>query len=224
MPSGKERGVYRTWGKGLFDILGAAAGIALLWPLMAAIALLIRWRMGAPVTFRQPRPGLHGRPFLLRKFRTMRPGPGPDAARIAPLGRVLRVLSLDELPELFHVLRGEMSLVGPRPLRMAYLAHYTPEQARRHEARPGITGWAQVHGRNAQRWDERFRYDLWYVDHCSLGLDLRILAMTVRDVVCCRGIRAEGHATMPPFTGLANGEPPAAGGDGAPNTGSPPAD
>jgi sugar transferase EpsL len=173
-----------------------------LWlPVLAATALAVWLALGRPVFFRQLRPGWHGRPFLLLKFRTMRAGEGTDNERLAPFGRVLRRTSLDELPELWHVLRGEMALVGPRPLLMAYLPRYTPEQARRHEVRPGLTGWAQVRGRNALTWEAKFRLDVWYVDHRSLWLDLRILAMTVWQVLRGRGVAADGQATMPEFGG-----------------------
>ena len=170
---------------------------------MLAIAAAIRATMGAPAVFRHRRVGENARPFTLLKFRTMRDGaPGEsDAARLTPVGRLLRALSLDELPQLWNVLRGEMSLVGPRPLLPQYVARYTPEQARRHEVRPGITGLAQVRGRNALGWEEKFALDVWYVDHQSVGLDLRILAETVGAVLLRRGISASGHATMPEFMG-----------------------
>ena len=192
--------------KRVLDVLGAGAGLILLSPFLVAIALLIRWRMGKPVLFRQTRPGLHGRPFRILKFRTMHDAnasghPLPDSERLTRIGRYLRATSLDELPELWNVLRGEMSLVGPRPLLMEYLPLYSPEQARRHEVRPGITGWAQVNGRNALSWDEKFALDLWYVDHRSLWLDLRILGKTTWKVVRRDGISAAGEATMPKFTG-----------------------
>jgi len=195
--------------KRLLDILGAGAGLVLLSPVLLTISLMIRRRMGRPVFFRQTRPGLHGRPFSMIKFRTMRDAvdaagrPLPDAERLTGLGRFLRATSLDELPELWNVLRGEMSLVGPRPLLMEYLPLYTPFQARRHEVRPGITGWAQVNGRNAISWDEKFALDVWYVDNRSLWLDLRILWLTVLKVVRRDGISAAGEATMPRFTGKA---------------------
>jgi lipopolysaccharide/colanic/teichoic acid biosynthesis glycosyltransferase len=174
--------------------------LAPLWaPALLIVAVAVRLGMGRPVLFRQVRPGLHGHPFTMLKFRTMRDGPGDDAARLTPFGRWLRRTSLDELPELFNVLRGDMALVGPRPLLTDYLLRYTPEQARRHEVRPGLTGWAQVNGRNAQTWEERLRFDVWYVEHRTLWLDLRILGRTLRQVVTGRGIAAEGHATMPEF-------------------------
>jgi lipopolysaccharide/colanic/teichoic acid biosynthesis glycosyltransferase len=181
--------------------------LLLLSPLMLVIALAIRLTMGSPVLFRQLRPGLRGEAFELVKFRTMRRlvtadvVPAEDAQRLTRLGRFLRASSLDELPELWNVLRGEMSLVGPRPLLMRYLPLYTPEQARRHDVRPGLTGWAQVNGRNALSWEEKFALDLWYVDNRSLLLDLRILLLTVWRVLRPSGIAAEGSATMPEFTG-----------------------
>lgn len=187
------------------DVTASLLGLVLLAPLLALVALVVRWRLGATVLFRQQRPGLGGKPFVLTKFRSMRDAVGTDgkplgdAERLTPLGRRLRAWSLDELPTLWNVLRGDMSLVGPRPLLMEYLPRYTPEQARRHEVRPGITGWAQVHGRNALTWEEKFRLDVWYVEHQNLWLDLRILWMTVRQVVGGRGVSAAGHATMPEF-------------------------
>lgn len=191
--------------KRLLDICGALTGLVLLSPVLLLTALAVRLRLGTPVLFRQTRPGLHGAPFELLKFRTMtdaRDAGGrllSDAKRLTPLGRLLRSTSLDELPELLNVLRGEMSLVGPRPLLMDYLLHYTPEQGRRHEVRPGITGWAAVQGRNSTSWERRLQLDVWYVDHRSLGLDLKILLLTVVKVVRREGISAEGHATMPRF-------------------------
>lgn len=193
--------------KRLFDLLLSLGGL-----LVLALPLLLLWvlvhrKLGSPVLFRQVRPGLHGRPFMMVKFRTMTDACGEDGAlladalRLTAFGRFLRASSLDELPELWNVLRGEMSLVGPRPLLMEYLSLYSSEQARRHEVRPGITGWAQVNGRNAVSWDQRFRLDVWYVDHQSLWLDLKILWLTVRKVVVREGISAQGDATMPRFTG-----------------------
>jgi lipopolysaccharide/colanic/teichoic acid biosynthesis glycosyltransferase len=193
--------------KRLLDIVVAGVALLLLSPLMLLIAIAIRLTMGGPVLFRQLRPGLRGEAFELVKFRTMRRlagddvVPAEDAQRLTPLGRFLRASSLDELPELWNVLRGEMSLVGPRPLLMRYLPLYTPEQARRHEVRPGLTGWAQVNGRNALSWEEKFALDLWYVDNRSLALDLKILLLTVWRVLRPSGIAAEGSATMPEFTG-----------------------
>ncbi|MBB6097848.1 lipopolysaccharide/colanic/teichoic acid biosynthesis glycosyltransferase [Deinobacterium chartae] len=193
--------------KRALDVVASALGLLLLAPLMVGVALLVRLQMGSPVIFRQVRPGLHGRPFAMYKFRTMRDAtdpqgrPLPDSERLTSLGRFLRATSLDELPELFNVLRGEMSLVGPRPLLMEYLELYTPEQARRHEVRPGITGWAQVNGRNALSWEEKFALDVWYVDHHNFWLDLKILWLTVIKVFRREGISAAGDATMPRFTG-----------------------
>ena len=195
--------------KRAFDLAISALSLVLLSPLLGAIALAVRFRMGSPVFFRQVRPGLHGQPFTLLKFRTMldvRDAAGnllPDGERLTRLGRILRSTSLDELPELFNVLRGEMSLVGPRPLLMSYLERYTPEQARRHEMMPGLTGWAQVNGRNALTWEARFELDVWYVDHWSLGLDLRILALTLWKVIKREGISHPGEATMTEFRGTA---------------------
>lgn len=171
------------------------------------LVLLVRLQLGKPVLFRQTRPGLHGKPFEMVKFRTMTSERGPDgqllpdAVRLTPFGRWLRATSLDELPELWNVLKGDMSLVGPRPLLMEYLPLYTPEQARRHEVRPGITGWAQVNGRNAISWDDKFELDVWYVDHRSLWLDIKILWQTVKKVLVRDGISAADEATMPRFTG-----------------------
>ncbi len=198
---------YRRWGKRVLDILGSLIGLILFSPFMGGVALLLRLTMGPPVLFRQQRPGLHGKPFTLYKFRTMtdaRDAQGnllPDEQRLTRLGRFLRSTSLDELPELWNVLKGDMSLVGPRPLLMEYLPLYTPEQFRRHEVRPGITGWAQIHGRNALSWEERFALDVWYVDHVSLGLDLKILALTLWKVLTREGISHPGSDTMPKFTG-----------------------
>ncbi len=193
--------------KRILDILVSLSLLILLSPVMAVVASLVASRLGRPVLFRQVRPGLHGKPFTMIKFRTMRDAlddrgnPLPDHERLTGLGRLLRATSLDELPELINVLKGEMSLVGPRPLIMAYLPRYTPRQARRHEMRPGITGWAQVNGRNAVDWDERFEMDVWYVENHSLLLDARILWLTVLTVLKRDGVSAEGHATMPEFMG-----------------------
>ncbi|WP_440112839.1 sugar transferase [Acidovorax sp. BL-A-41-H1] len=193
--------------KRLFDLLLSFGLLLVLALPLLLLWGLVRYKLGSPVLFRQVRPGLHGRPFMMVKFRTMTDERGtdgemlPDAQRLTPFGRFLRATSLDELPELWNVLRGEMSLVGPRPLLMEYLPLYSPEQARRHEVRPGITGWAQVNGRNALSWEERFKLDVWYVDHRSLWLDLRILWLTVREVIVREGISAQGEATMPRFTG-----------------------
>lgn len=193
--------------KRLIDLLGAVIGLVLLSPVLAVLAVLIWRQMGAPVLFRQTRPGLHGMPFEMVKFRTMRDAvdakgtPLPDSERLTRLGQFLRATSLDELPELWNVLRGEMSLVGPRPLLMEYLSLYSPEQARRHDLRPGVTGWAQVNGRNAISWDQKFALDVWYVDNRSLWLDLKIIWLTIRKVFKREGISAAGEATMPKFTG-----------------------
>lgn len=187
--------------KRLLDLALVLPSLALAAPLLLLLALCVRLALGPGVIFRQQRPGLHGTPFNILKFRTMRDGPGTDAERLTPFGRFLRSTSLDELPELLNVLKGEMSLVGPRPLLMQYLPRYTREQARRHEIPPGITGWAQVHGRNALTWEERFRLDVWYVDHRSLALDLRILARTVGQVLRRQDINAQGQATMSEFLG-----------------------
>ncbi|MHB1309369.1 MAG: sugar transferase [Limisphaerales bacterium] len=192
------------WGFDAFIVILAAP----LWvPLMLVVAVLVRWRLGSPVFFRQRRPGLGGRIFELIKFRSMIDAwdangrPLPDADRLPAFGRRLRATSLDELPELLNVLKGEMSLVGPRPLLVQYLSRYSAEQARRHELPPGLTGWAQVNGRNSLSWDERLAMDVWYVDHWSIWLDVRILAKTVLTVVRRDGISAEGDATMPEFRG-----------------------
>lgn len=194
------------------DLAIAAPGLCVFAPVLSIVAALVRINMGRPVLFRQLRPGLHGRPFTLLKFRSMADFRVDDdrllgdAQRLTGLGRFLRRTSLDELPELINVLRGDMSLVGPRPLLLRYLDRYSREQMRRHEVRPGITGWAQVNGRNALTWEEKFDLDLWYVDNRSLSLDLRILWMTVVGVVTGRGISAAGHATMPEFGGYRDTE------------------
>ena len=193
--------------KRLLDVTVTLVALALLSPLMLVIAAAVLLTMGRPILFRQRRPGLGGRPFTILKFRTMLDPsdnggrPTPDTKRLTRLGRFLRSTSLDELPELFNVLRGEMSLIGPRPLLMQYLGRYTPEQARRHEVRPGITGWAQVNGRNAISWEEKFRLDVWYVDHASLWLDVKILFRTVAMVLRREGVNAESGVTMREFTG-----------------------
>lgn len=193
--------------KRLFDVSMALLIMILLAPVLIVTAVLVRGFLGSPVVFTQIRPGLHRRPFRMVKFRSMTNAVDahgvllPDADRLTRFGHFLRSSSLDELPELFNVLKGDMSLVGPRPLLMEYLPLYSPEQMRRHEVRPGITGWAQVNGRNAVGWDERFRSDIWYVDHHSLWLDLRILGMTVKKVLVREGISAQGEATMSKFTG-----------------------
>ncbi len=193
--------------KRTLDIVGASLGLVVLSPILLATALVVWIAIGRPVWFRQLRPGRYGHPFELVKFRTMtsaRDPDGellPDAARLTAIGRALRAWSLDELPELWNVVRGEMSLVGPRPLLMEYLPLYSPAQARRHEVRPGITGWAQVNGRNNQTWPDRLAMDVWYVDHHSMLLDVRILAMTMSKVINREGIASPGIATMEKFTG-----------------------
>ena len=199
--------VYRRLGKRAIDVSASSLALVALAPLMGVLAMLVRWRLGSPVFYRQERPGLHGDPFELRKFRSMtevRDGSGhllADADRLTPFGMWLRNTSLDELPELWNVLRGDMSLVGPRPLLIEYLPRYSNEQARRHEVRPGLTGWAQIHGRNAITWEERFARDVWYVDNLSMRLDLLILRRTVRSVFRKEGINSSESATMNPFTG-----------------------
>jgi lipopolysaccharide/colanic/teichoic acid biosynthesis glycosyltransferase len=209
---GHPQGGWRLAVKAAFDRLAACVGLVLLSPLLATVALAIRVDLGSPVLFVQERPGRGGRPFRLVKFRTMREAidanglPLPDDERLGRLGRFLRACSLDELPQLWNVLRGDLSLVGPRPLLMRYLPRFTPEQARRHEVLPGVTGWAQVNGRNAIAWEEKFAHDVWYVDHWSLSLDARILLRTLGQVLHRSGISREGHATMPEFLG--SGSPP----------------
>ena len=187
--------------KRLMDTLIVVASAPLWAPLAALVALAVRIADGSPVVFRQERAGLGGRPFTMMKFRTMRRGEGSDADRTTRLGRLLRSTSLDELPQLLHVLSGKMALVGPRPLPTAYLPRYSPEQARRHEVRPGITGWAQVNGRNAISWDEKFRLDVWYVDNRSLLLDAKILFLTVWRTVRREGINSSATETMEEFKG-----------------------
>jgi lipopolysaccharide/colanic/teichoic acid biosynthesis glycosyltransferase len=185
--------------KRFFDVAVVLVTAVLWGPLLLVAALTVRVAMGRPVFFVQERPGLGGQPFRLVKLRTMREGAGTDAERLTRVGRWLRATSLDELPELWNVLKGDMSLVGPRPLLMRYLPRYSPEQARRHEVRPGLTGWAQVNGRNALSWERKFQYDVWYVEHQSLWLDMKILFLTVWQVVSRRGINAEGEATAGEF-------------------------
>lgn len=199
--------MYRKIGKRLFDLAASAAGLLLLGPLLLILCGLVRWRLGSPIFFRQKRPGMDGELFEILKFRTMTDARGedgallPDAERLVSFGRFLRSTSLDELPELWNVLKGEMSLVGPRPLLVEYLARYSPEQARRHEVRPGVTGWAQVNGRNAVSWAQRLKMDVWYVDHVSFWLDLKILFLTIWKTVRREGISAPGEATMTSFLG-----------------------
>jgi lipopolysaccharide/colanic/teichoic acid biosynthesis glycosyltransferase len=198
---------YRKCGKRLFDLLLAFPALVFLSPVLIFVALLVRFRLGSPVLFCQRRPGQHGRPFTLYKFRTMadtcdaQGKPLPDVERLRPFGRFLRSTSLDELPGLINVLKGEMSLVGPRPLLMRYLDRYTPEQMRRHQVKPGMTGWAQVNGRNALTWEEKFELDVWYVDHQSLSLDLRILLLTMLSLLRQDGISEPGQATVQEFMG-----------------------
>jgi sugar transferase EpsL len=193
--------------KRIFDITASAIALALLCPLMALVALLVWLRFGSPVLFRQIRPGLQGKPFRIIKFRTMtdaRDSAGralSDAERLTPLGRLLRAWSLDELPTLWNVLKGDMSLVGPRPLLMQYLERYSPEQLRRHEVKPGVTGWAQVNGRNALSWEKKFECDLWYVQNQSLLLDVRIILLTIKKILVREGISQPGQATMEEFLG-----------------------
>ena len=193
--------------KRLFDILASLFSLLLLFPVLLIVAFLIKLKLGSPVFFRQTRPGLNGKPFEMVKFRTMRDAldaegnPLPDEQRMTRLGTLLRATSLDELPELWNVLKGDMSLVGPRPLLMEYLPLYSAEQYRRHETRPGVTGWAQINGRNALSWGEKFKLDVWYVDNQSIWLDLKILVLTVRQVLVRDGISADGQATMERFTG-----------------------
>ena len=193
--------------KRIFDILLAGVLFGMLSPLFVVIAIAIRVKLGSPIIFRQVRPGLGGELFTMVKFRSMldaKYADGkllPDAERLTKFGRFLRASSLDELPELWNVLRGEMSMVGPRPLLVEYLPLYSAEQARRHNVRPGITGWAQVNGRNALSWDEKFKLDVWYVEHQSLLIDIKILLLTVVSVFKKSGINNDGHATMPMFSG-----------------------
>lgn len=193
--------------KRFFDMMVSAASLLMLFPVIFIVACLVRWNLGSPFLFRQIRPGRGGKPFQMVKFRTMKEARDPggnflsDAERMTPFGRFLRSTSLDELPELWNVLKGDMSLVGPRPLLMEYLPLYSSEQYRRHEVRPGVTGWAQVNGRNSIGWEERFKLDVWYVDNQSFWLDIKILLLTVKKVLSRDGISAEGEATMPRFEG-----------------------
>lgn len=202
--------------KRLFDIALSGSALLLLSPVMGVVAWRIRMKLGSPVLFRQIRPGLHGKPFEMIKFRSMRDAVDatgqvlPDAQRLTPFGQLLRATSLDELPELWNVLKGDMSLVGPRPLLMEYLPLYTAEQSRRHDVRPGVTGWAQVNGRNALGWEDKFQLDVWYVDHQSLWLDMKIMVMTIKKVFLRDGIDAPGEATVSRYTG--SGQTPTAAG------------
>lgn len=196
--------------KRLFDIVVSACALLVLALPLLVVIWMVRRKLGSPVFFTQVRPGMHGKPFKMVKFRSMTSERGADgellsdAVRLTPFGRLLRSTSLDELPELWNVLKGDMSLVGPRPLLMEYLPLYSPEQTRRHEVRPGITGWAQVNGRNAISWEDKFKLDVWYVDHRSLWLDIKILWLTVKKVLVREGISAAGEATMGKFTGSKN--------------------
>jgi sugar transferase EpsL len=198
---------YRRYGKRALDLAIAVPAAAVSAPVVVGCAVAVATTMGRPVFFRQRRPGLHGQPFDIVKMRTMtdaRDGRGellPDEERLTELGRWMRRLSIDELPQLWNVLEGSMSMIGPRPLLMRYLDRYTPEQARRHGVKPGITGWAQVNGRNALSWEQKFAHDVWYVDHVGLRLDLAIVARTALRLVQRRDITASGHATMPEFMG-----------------------
>jgi sugar transferase EpsL len=196
-----KRIAYCTSAKRLFDLALTIPALILLFPLYGLLTLLVHFRLGPPVLFRQQRPGLHGQPFTIFKFRTMTDACDsqgnllPDKDRLPPFGQFLRCTSLDELPELINVLKGEMSLVGPRPLLIRYLDRYSPEQMRRHEVKPGITGWAQVNGRNALTWERKFELDVWYVDHQSLWLDLKIITLTGKKIIIREGITFEGYAT-----------------------------
>ncbi len=193
--------------KRLFDIIASLLGLLLLAPVIVVVAFQIRRKLGSPVLFRQIRPGKDGKPFEMIKFRTMLDAidkdgnPLPDSERMTPFGAFLRATSLDELPELWNVLKGDMSLVGPRPLLMEYLPLYSQKQYRRHEVRPGVTGWAQVNGRNALSWEDKFKLDVWYVDNHAFWLDLKIIYLTIKKVLIRDGISAEGEATMSKFTG-----------------------
>lgn len=202
---------YSRTGKRLFDLFVAVCLLVVLSPILAVSGFFVRTRLGAPVLFRQERPGLRGQPFQIVKFRTMtneRDKNGnlmPDAVRLTPFGKFLRSTSLDELPELLNILKGEMSLIGPRPLLVEYLSQYSSEQARRHEVRPGLTGWAQINGRNSVSWEDRFRMDVWYVDNVSFWLDLKILFLTIWKTIRRDGINAPGEATMAVFRSGDNG-------------------
>jgi len=198
--------------KRIIDIIGALVGLIVSSPIMLIVSLIIYLTMGRPVFFKQLRPGLNGKPFVIYKFRTMldlRDKDGnllPDEKRITAIGKFLRSTTLDELPEFWNVLKGDMSLVGPRPLLVEYLPRYTPEQARRHNVKPGMTGWAQVNGRNAITWEEKFKLDVWYVDNWNIPLDLKIIFLTILKVFKREGVSAEGYATMPEFVGSKNME------------------
>lgn len=199
--------MYRKFGKRFFDLVLVIPGLILISPMLLLVAIVAKFKVGSPVLFQQERPGIHGKIFKMIKFRSMRNDRDangellPDEFRLVPFGKLLRATSLDEFPELWNVIKGEMSLVGPRPLLAKYLDRYNSTQARRHEVRPGITGWAQINGRNAITWEEKFDYDVWYVDNLSFFLDVKILALTVLKVFKRSGTSAEGHATMPEFLG-----------------------
>lgn len=199
--------MYQKFGKRLLDLSLTVPALLVLLPVVAVVALLVYFKLGTPIFFRQQRPGRHGQPFTILKFRTMinamdtRGRPLPDNERLSPFGNFLRQTSLDELPELFNILKGEMSLVGPRPLLMKYLSRYSPEQMRRQDIKPGLTGWAQINGRNALTWEEKLRLDVWYVDHQSLALDLKILLLTFWKVINRDGISHPGHVSMTEFKG-----------------------
>jgi sugar transferase EpsL len=199
---------YASYGKRLLDLALAVPALIVFVPLFTVIALCVRLKIGSPVFFRQHRPGLYGKTFTLLKFRTMTQACDasgnllPDAERLPDFGRFLRSTSLDELPELINVLRGEMSLVGPRPLLIRYLPRYTPEQARRHEVKPGVTGWAQINGRNAITWEEKFTFDAWYVENRSFGLDVKVIALTFWKIIKREGVSGAGQATMEEFWGV----------------------
>lgn len=214
MTASTQSNWYRSGGKRVLDAIAAAGLLLMLSPLLLGLWWLVRCKLGAPVLFRQQRPGLHGRVFSIYKFRTMtdaRDAAGnllPDDIRLTKFGRWLRATSLDELPELWNILVGDMSFVGPRPLLVRYLPLYTPDQARRHLVRPGLTGWAQIHGRNATTWEERFSQDVWYVDHMSLWLDISIACATVGKVLKRDGVSHGETATMPEFTGTAETSKP----------------
>lgn len=193
--------VYRRSFKRAVDVVFGGVTLLILAPLLAVVSVAVYTLLGSPVLFRQSRPGLHGRPFTLVKFRTMRDGEASDAERLTRFGRWLRATSIDELPELWNVVRGDMSLVGPRPLLLDYLPLYSVTQRRRHDVRPGLTGWAQVHGRNRLEWTERLERDVWYADNVSFSLDVRIVLMTIRDVLRGSGVTQEGFATVERFGG-----------------------
>ena len=208
-----RNGFYRNYGKRWLDIAGSFFGLIALAPVLIFVAILVRWKLGSPVFFRQRRPGLYGEPFEMLKFRTMTDTKDengnllPDEKRLTRLGKFLRKTSLDEFPELWNVLKGDMSLVGPRPLMMEYLPLYNDDQAKRHNVRPGVTGWAQVNGRNAISWEKKFEFDLWYTEHQSFWIDVKILFLTVWKIVRCDGISAKDCVTMPCFQGTNNQTP-----------------